>query len=102
VIPADIQVRLRALIERDGHIPPNEWATFAASLTERRAARHGHILRRGHVAIWLGFVVEGFLRKYRVHDGRQVNIAFLAAGSSASPVPRCARSPSAIGAGASS
>jgi CRP-like cAMP-binding protein len=89
VIAADAEARLRALIERDGRIPAAEWTAFMTALTERCARRHDYIVRPGRVTIWLDFVVEGVLRKYRVHDGCEVNVTFLATGSFAGDYASC-------------
>jgi len=89
MISADTEARLRALIERDAWIPSAEWTTFVAAITERHACGLDHIVRQGRVAIWLSFVVDGVLRKYRVHDGSEVNIAFLTAGSFAGDYASC-------------
>ena len=68
----DPRETLRAFFAELAEIPASEWQHFSAQVRQCRFAPRQHLIREGHTAPTVHFIVSGLVRLYHNHDGREL------------------------------
>ncbi len=75
VLPQQL-VQFRQQIELLGHVPDEDFAELAAILHFKKCRKKEIILSEGQVCKQFYFILQGAIRAYSVHQGKEVNIEF--------------------------
>ena len=67
---------LRCAFDAIAPLPAAEWEFCRAHATVRDFARGEPLVRQGERVDWLGFLLSGLVRYYRLEDGREVTLGF--------------------------
>jgi CRP-like cAMP-binding protein len=68
----DPREAFRAIFADLADIPPAEWQWFVAQVRECRFTPRQYLIREGHAAPTIHFIVSGLVRLYHNHDGREL------------------------------